>query len=104
MLLPRLESVVCLMGLFAGFSNADMLVMKNGDRVSGHIVKKDGDKITVKTDNFGAITTAWDAVSSVQSDTPLAVVFKDGKSGVGIVSASDGRVTVALTEGPLSAT
>src|SRR5689334_17704990 len=103
MFIPRPVRVVCLLATWTISCNADTLVMKNGDRVSGRIVKKDGDKITVKTDNFGAVTTSWDAVSSVQSEGPLNVVFKDGKNGLGVVSASEGRVVVTAKEGPLTA-
>ncbi len=39
--------------------------MKNGDRVTGSIVKKDGKNLTIKTEQFGVVTTSWDQVVSV---------------------------------------
>jgi len=39
---------------------ADQIVMKNGDRITGTIVKLDGKNITVKTANLGAVTASWD--------------------------------------------
>jgi hypothetical protein len=35
---------------------ADQITMKDGDRVTGAIVKKDGDSLTVKSKNFGTVT------------------------------------------------
>ena len=72
--------------------------MKNGDRVTGIIVKQDGKTITVKTENFGTVTAAWDQVSSIQSDQPVNVVLKDGKTLVGTVSPSQGKVEVTTKE------
>lgn len=80
---------------------ADQVVMKNGDRVTGVIVKQDGKTITVKTENFGTVSAAWDQVSSIQSDQPVNVVLKDGKTLVGTVSPSQGKVEVTTKEAKL---
>ena len=65
--------------LAAGSAHADQLVLKNGDRVTGSIVKKDAKSITIKSDAFGAITAPWEQVESITADKPLTVVLKDGK-------------------------
>ena len=44
---------------------ADQIVMKNGDRVTGSIVKKDAKTLTIKTVHFGVVALPWDQVSSV---------------------------------------
>lgn len=77
---------------------ADQIVMKNGDRVTGSIIKKVGKTITVKTDNFGILTAPWDQVASTTSDQPVNVVLKDGKTLVGKVATSEGKVEVASKE------
>ncbi len=85
----------------AGPSNtawADQLVMKNGDRVTGSIVKQDGKTITIKTDNFGLITAPWDQVASVTSDQALNVGLKDGKTVVGTVTTAEGKVEIATKD------
>ncbi len=74
---------------------ADQIVMKNGDRVTGTIIKQDGKTITVKTDNFGIVTAPWDQVQSLTADQPVHVVLKDGKTLVGTVATSGGKVEVA---------
>jgi hypothetical protein len=35
---------------------ADQVTLKNGDRVTGQIVKKDGDKLTVKSGLMGEVS------------------------------------------------
>ena len=54
---------------------ADQIVMKNGDRVTGSVVKKDGNNLTVKTDQFGAVTLAWDQMVSIKTDKPVNIVL-----------------------------
>jgi putative salt-induced outer membrane protein YdiY len=68
--------------------------MKNGDRVTGSIVKQDGKTITVKTVNFGIVTALWDQVASVSTDQPVNVVLKDGKTLLGTLTTSEGKVEV----------
>ena len=85
-------------GLLLSTAWADEVVMKNGDRVAGVIIKQDGKTITVKTDNFGIVTAPWDKVASLKSDQPVHVVLKDGKTLVGTVAPSDGKVEIATKD------
>ena len=87
--------------LFSIPARADQVVMKNGDRVTGSIVKQDGKTITIKSDNFGVVTAPWDRVVSVQSDKPLNVALKSGKTVVGTLGASDGKVQVFTSDAKL---
>ncbi len=77
---------------------ADQVVMKNGDRITGTIVKLDGKNITVKTANLGVVTAPWDQVASVQSDQPLHVVLKDGKTLVGKLAPVEGKEEVTTAD------
>jgi putative salt-induced outer membrane protein YdiY len=89
-------------GLFPGAARADQIVMKNGDRVTGTIVKKDGKTLTIKTDQFGVVTAAWDQVESVKTDKPVNVVLPDGKTVQGTIATSGGKVEVAGTGGTVT--
>jgi len=82
----RLFCLVVSAGLLLSAAWADEVVMKNGDRVTGTIVKQDGKTITVKTDSFGVVTAPWDKVASIKSDQPVNVVLKDGKTLLGTVA------------------
>lgn len=76
--------------------------MKNGDRVTGAIVKKDGNNLIIKTEQFGVVTTSWDKVESIKSDTPVTVVLKDGKSVEATIATTDGKLEVASKDAKLS--
>ena len=42
----------------------DVVVLKNGDRVTGTVVKKDAATLTVKSAHFGTISFPWDQVDT----------------------------------------
>jgi len=94
----RLSWLVVWAGLLSSPGWADEVVMKNGDRVSGSIIKQDGKTITIKTDNFGIVTAPWDNVASLKSDQPVHVVLKDGETLVGTVSPSEGKVEITTKD------
>jgi putative salt-induced outer membrane protein YdiY len=74
LLLPLL----CLPALFA-----DQVVLKNGDTLTGSIIKKDGDKLTLKSEFLGDVSMPWTAVQSVRSDQPLTVELPGDQKVVG---------------------
>lgn len=74
---------------------ADQVVLKNGDRVTGSIVKKDGKTLTIKTDMFGVVTAPWDQVDSITADKPVSVVLQDGRTVQGTIATSGGTVSIA---------
>jgi putative salt-induced outer membrane protein YdiY len=74
---------------------ADQVVLKNGDRLSGTIVKSDGKDLVIKTEFEGDVTLQWVAVQEVTSTAPLHVALKDGQKLVGPVTTSDGKIEVA---------
>jgi putative salt-induced outer membrane protein len=59
---------------------ADQITMKDGDHISGEIVKKDGQTVTVKSKNFGTVTLKWDDVATVKTDEPINVALPGGKT------------------------
>lgn len=81
---------------------ADQVVLKNGDRVTGNIIKKDGKNLTIKTDQFGVVTTSWDQVVSIQADKPINVVLPDGRTVQGTVATANGKLEVATKDTKLS--
>jgi putative salt-induced outer membrane protein YdiY len=69
---------------------ADEVKLKNGDRLTGAIVKADSKTLTLKTDYAGAVTIAADAIAEVISQESLYVALNDGKTLVGKVAISHG--------------
>jgi len=73
---------------------ADQIVMKNGDRVTGSVIKKDAATLTIKTVHFGTVTLPWDQVDSVKADAPLTVVLPNDKSVEGTIATSGDKIVV----------
>ena len=82
---------------------ADQLVMKNGDRLSGAIVKSDDKSLVIKTDYAGEVTVQWSAVQEMNSTAPLHVGLKNGKTLVGPVTSENGNLAVATSSGKVEA-
>ena len=81
---------------------ADQIQMKNGDRVTGTIIKKDAAHLTIKTALFGTVTLPWAEVESVKADTPLVVVLPDGRTVNATLATTDGKIDVAAPSGTQS--
>lgn len=58
---------------------ADRVVLVNGDRLTGKIIKKDDDSVTIQTEYAGAVKVKWNAVVEVQTDEPLSLTLADGR-------------------------
>ena len=74
---------------------ADTVVMKNGDRVTGAVVKKDGNSLTLKSEQWGVISIPWDQIQSIASDTPVHISLKDGTTIGGTFSFDENEITIA---------
>jgi putative salt-induced outer membrane protein YdiY len=68
---------LCFM-LLAGIAHADVVVFKNGDRITGTIVSADGGKLVVKSADAGQVTIDLKDVQSFSSDAPIEIKLKDG--------------------------
>ena len=77
---------------------ADQVVMKNGDRLTGVIVKYDGKSLTMKSEFAGEVTIEWEAITSFSSTEPLNLTLKDERKLVGAVRARAGRIEVSTAE------
>ena len=82
---------------------ADQILLKNGDKISGSIVKKEGDKLTVKNEFLGEITMPWSAVTSITSDVPLTVVLSTGTQVSGTVRTEGNSLAVQTPAQPATA-
>ena len=63
--------------------------VKNGDRLTGKIVKKDGDKIVIQTEFAGLVTILWSAVDKIVADDPVNIKLSDGQLLKGKVASKD---------------
>jgi hypothetical protein len=63
------------LSLFAHLGWADQVTLRNGDRITGSVVKKDGRSLTFKSDLFGKITVPWSQVASLSAEKPVFVTL-----------------------------
>jgi len=91
--------VATLFLLFWSFhSFADQVVMSNGDRLSGLIIKSDAKALVIKTEFAGEVTVQWAAISEINSTDPLHITVHDGQPLVGKIKSSQNNVEVETRE------
>jgi putative salt-induced outer membrane protein YdiY len=77
-------------------------VLKNGDTITGGIVKKDGAKLTLKSEFLGEVSIPWTAIKSLKSDQDLVVVLPGGETVKGKISTNGDNLEVAAKSAPLA--
>lgn len=81
--------ICVLLLLIAAMASGDQVTLKNGDRVTGEIVKKDEKALTVKSEFLGTVTIAWEQVQTVKANKPVTVVLKSGQEMQSTLEAVD---------------
>lgn len=80
-------------------SYADEVFLKNGDRLTGDIVRADNDNLVLKTSFSGELTINRDAIKSLSSDGNVSIKLSDGSSfKATLAESSKGLVTLAANE------
>lgn len=83
---------------------ADEVVLKNGDRLSGKVVRADGKSLVIKTEFAGEVSVVWDAVTQLTADEPLYVTLANGSTMSGSVTLTGERLEVrSAGGGPVAA-
>ncbi len=77
---------------------ADQLVLKNGDRLTGTVVKSDGKTLTLKSDLAGTVTVPMDAITGITTEQPVYLTLSDNQTLVGPVTTADGKLVVRTAE------
>jgi putative salt-induced outer membrane protein YdiY len=82
----------------AAAARADQVTLKNGDRITGAVVKYDGKNLVIKSDLAGDVTIPWENVTAVNSSNPLYVGLKNSQTVLGTLTTTDNKVEVATKE------
>jgi putative salt-induced outer membrane protein YdiY len=77
---------------------ADQVTLKNGDRISGNIIKYDGKNLVLKSEESGEVTIPWENVTGLTSSGALHVTLKDGQRIVGVVTTEGTKLSVETKE------
>jgi putative salt-induced outer membrane protein len=93
-MLKKAAFVLTAIILFAAGLPADQVSLKNGDRLTGTIVKSDVKTLLIKTEFAGDVTIQWAAVDGINSTHPLHVGLSGGQVIVGPVTTSDGKIQI----------
>jgi len=77
----------------------DQVTLKNGDRLTGTIVKSDEkmEKLLIKTEFAGDVKVKWGAVASIATSEALHITLKNGQTIVGTVTDQVGAVVPGVT-------
>jgi len=86
--------------LILGTAWADQIVFKDGDRITGEIVKKDGQTVWFKSKNFGVVAFNWDDVASVRTDQPVNVVLPNDQTVKTNIQTQNDRIEIAVSGTP----
>lgn len=77
---------------------ADTIKLKNGDRLTGTILKSDEKALVIKTEYAGPVTVNWDAIQDVESSQQLNVFSKSGQKLVGTLASSENKIEVTTKD------
>jgi putative salt-induced outer membrane protein YdiY len=92
-----LKLLICLT-LAAGMLSADQVTLKNGDRITGQIVKSDAKSLVLKTAYAGDVTIDMAQVASITADEMLHVQLKDRTVVGQVAPAPEGAVEIRTGE------
>jgi hypothetical protein len=91
--------LVC--GLAWGYARdkTDVVVLRNGDRISGDILSLEFGILALSTDNMSTLSIEWPAVRSVTSKFGFAIERRDGTKYHGVIATSaDGADLMVQSE------
>jgi len=93
-----IKTIATISILFNTSALADTVKLKNGDILSGTVVKKETNQLVFQTKYAGEIKINWADISSLSTENPVKVILVNEASFTGeIQTAEDGRAKLNLT-------
>jgi putative salt-induced outer membrane protein YdiY len=84
-MLPFLILAVFALSFGAIRARADEVQLKNGDRISGTIVRMGNKVLTINTPYAGDLSVKWEAIATISTDSSVHVGLSDDTSARGVV-------------------
>jgi hypothetical protein len=75
--------------LFA--QRTDVVIMRNGDNITGEISKLDRGILTYKTDDMGALSIEWDMIDFIESENRFDVETRWGQHFIGSLERGENK-------------
>ena len=95
----KVLNLLLLTALLTSCLFADEVTLKNGNHLTGTVVKLDDKKLVLKTDFADTINIKWDAVSSISSQEPITIQTADRKLSAISLTQKDGAAEVTTPDG-----
>jgi Protein of unknown function, DUF481 len=64
-------------------AKTDIIVLRNGDRLTGEVVQLRQGKLQVKTDDAGTLSIEWDKIASITTADQYDIIMRDGSNLLG---------------------
>ena len=88
---------VALMLLTTGNAMADELWLKNGDHITGKVIRMENKVLVFKTSYAGEVSIKWGEIANIRTDEPIQMVLSNEVSTHGIATpAENGKVKVKV--------
>jgi hypothetical protein len=103
----NLVGVLLVAGLLTGTAaiaaKTDVVVLVNGDAITGEVKSLDFGSLRYETDSMGTVQIDWEDVVSLSSKQSLQVELVEGSRYYGVVAPGDGdyQVRIATSSGPV---
>jgi Protein of unknown function, DUF481 len=103
-LVPLAVALALLPGTTAqGQGRTDVVMLANGDRITGEVVTLARGRLEFKTDDAGTLYLEWDKLISVVATRIVEVVTGDGKRFFGALGPADSHFISVVSAGAASA-
>lgn len=89
-------ALVLLLSRGAVAAKTDVVVLKNGDRLTGEVKKLEYGKLSFKTDDMGTVRIEWDNVAEVVAKEQFEVELEDGTVHFGSLDVSPFEDKIAV--------
>ena len=86
-----------------GQGRTDVVMLANGDRITGEVVSLERGRLVFKTNDAGTLYLEWDKLISVVATRIVEVVTSDGRRFLGSLGPTDRRFISVLSAAGVSA-
>jgi putative salt-induced outer membrane protein YdiY len=89
--------ILAIAGAFPVAVVADEVILKNGDRITGEVIKLEAGRLTIRTPYAGNVNIKWEDANTLSTDEPVSVRV-DGESRIQarIRAAEPGTATLEV--------
>ena len=80
-------------------ARTDVIVLRNGDHITGEVIQMQQGKLQLKTDDAGTLSIEWDKIGSVTAVASYDVTMRDGRRLFGHLRPAAGRSRDLVADG-----